>query len=283
MIQWILKPNDTSLLAHVENYWFLDTPATSGDTQYPKLNPEPCAHLLLCPNQQAYRYLIEDKVYAGTGSHWLFAQTNTLTLDHSQKQSIVGVKFKVGATYGLTGSVNHPQINQVVECNLKEIGLTRYPNSQAIVDAAATQPDTCQTLLDTTLLPWLSKRSIDKHAKLTDAAMQLLPNHTIKELPERLYCTIRTLERSFSRATGFTLKQCQSMLKFEALLQHLQTIDPDQVDWVELAFAFGFSDQPHLIRYVKSQIGETPGKYAQQRNLAIDRYGGVEMLRRINL
>ncbi|WP_220034735.1 helix-turn-helix domain-containing protein [Psychrobacter fozii] len=48
-----------------------------------------------------------------------------------------------------------------------------------------------------------------------------------------------------------------------------------QVDWVDIAFEFGFSDQPHLIRYLKHQIGTTPKKYVSKRGFTIDIYGGV--------
>jgi len=43
-----------------------------------------------------------------------------------------------------------------------------------------------------------------------------------------------------------------------------------------LALAVGFSDQPHLIRQLKKQIGLTPNTYAKQRGLTIDVYGGVK-------
>ena len=66
------------------------------------------------------------------------------------------------------------------------------------------------------------------------------------------------------------------MLKLERLLEYLYQRDKQDIDWVELAYQFGFSDQPHLIRYLKSQIGATPNNYVTQRDLTIDVYGGVE-------
>ena len=43
-----------------------------------------------------------------------------------------------------------------------------------------------------------------------------------------------------------------------------------------MAYQFGFSDQPHLIRYLKKQIGLAPKAYANERGFTIDVYGGVE-------
>ncbi|MGF1755689.1 helix-turn-helix domain-containing protein, partial [Vibrio makurazakiensis] len=47
------------------------------------------------------------------------------------------------------------------------------------------------------------------------------------------------------------------------------------IDWASVALQFGFSDQPHLVRYLKSQLGLTPNTYAKERGLTIDVYGGV--------
>ncbi|WP_348650709.1 hypothetical protein [Thalassomonas sp. RHCl1] len=52
-----------------------------------------------------------------------------------------------------------------------------------------------------------------------------------------------------------TLKQCQPINKLEALLEHLYQRDIGDIDWVETSYQFGFSAQPHLIRYLKSQLG----------------------------
>jgi AraC-like DNA-binding protein len=45
---------------------------------------------------------------------------------------------------------------------------------------------------------------------------------------------------------------------------------------VDIAYQFGFSDQSHLIRYLKQYIDLTPKSYALQRGFTIDVYGGVE-------
>ena len=65
------------------------------------------------------------------------------------------------------------------------------------------------------------------------------------------------------------------MNKLETMLEYLYQRGSDEIDWVEIAFQFGFSDQPHLIRYLKKQIGLTPKSYEKERGLTIDVYGGV--------
>lgn len=71
------------------------------------------------------------------------------------------------------------------------------------------------------------------------------------------------------------MKQCQSMNKLEAMLEYLYQRNATDIDWVDVALTFGFSDQPHLIRQLKKQIGLTSKNYIEERGLTIDIYGGV--------
>lgn len=48
--------------------------------------------------------------------------------------------------------------------------------------------------------------------------------------------------------------------------------------WVDVAYQFGFSDQPHLIRTLKKKIGLTPKAYSKDRGLVIDVYGGISSI-----
>ena len=66
------------------------------------------------------------------------------------------------------------------------------------------------------------------------------------------------------------------MNKLEAMLEYLHQRNSSEIDWAEVAFQFGFSAQPHLIRHLKKQIGLTPKAYVKERGgLTIDVYGGV--------
>ena len=65
------------------------------------------------------------------------------------------------------------------------------------------------------------------------------------------------------------------MNRLEEMLEYVYQRDSAELDWVDIAFKFGFSDQPHLIHYLKKQLGFTPKIYEKERDLAIDIYGGV--------
>ena len=78
------------------------------------------------------------------------------------------------------------------------------------------------------------------------------------------------------RVTGLSLKQYQSMIRLEAMLEHLYGLDGTDINWADVAYRFGFSDQAHLIRFLKDAVGATPGDYARTRDITIDVYGNFE-------
>ncbi|MGF1714001.1 helix-turn-helix domain-containing protein [Photobacterium chitinilyticum] len=275
MINWLRTPTAPEVAKYVERYWFLEKQPGSHSYQYPKLNPDPTGHLIIAPPEQPYHYELDTTSAKGEGCHWIFPHTQTFRLDHSQPFFILGIKFRTGALYSLDVTPEQPMLDQVTAADVNHLLNSEAFNQTAILAIAKDQPDTCRDILDELLLPWLFNNREDQHSKLTRNTLPLLAETPVSQLGDRFHCSQRTLERSFRRVTGLTLKQCQSINRLEMMLEYLYQRDLQEIDWVELAYQFGFSDQPHLIRYLKSTIGATPNVYAKQRDLTIDIYGGV--------
>lgn len=275
MIKWMLKPQSKQVAKYVDCYWFLDTATASVEHSYPKLNPDPAATLIIATNKQPYSYDFGELQFNGIGSHWIFPYTQTLTLDHSQPVQLIGVKFHIGALYSL--NINHKQsvIDKVLSAKLTDILSDKNDEQFTLLLHAKTEPQQCRDILDKQLFTWLDNGMEDKHSTVANQAIGLLTHTQISEIGAKLNCSQRTVERSFMRVTGLTLKQCQSMNRLEAILEFLYQRESEDIDWAQIAYQFGFSDQPHLIRYFKKIIGSTPEHYANQRDLAIDIYGGV--------
>jgi len=277
MIRWLTQPKRLEVSKYVECYWYLEKDRDADSSIRPKLNPDPAAHLIFTLPKQTYQYSMQRGSFKGKGSHWLYPYCNTIELDHSQSFSCIGVKFKVGALYSLTNiPFTQALLNTVEKISTDLFKGTLSIDEKALLFNAKDNQEQCVDRLDALLLPLLLKFNEDKYSKITKQAIQLLSNKPINELGEILLCSQRTVERSFLKVTGFTLKQCQSMNKLEAILEYLYQREQCDIDWGDIAYQFGFSDQPHLIRYLKQQIDLTPQKYAQQRDFAIDIYGGVE-------
>jgi len=280
MILWLKTPKLVDVAKYIECYWLLERTADTKGNEYPKLNPDASANFILSPPDQTYQYTINNEIHQGKGSHLLYPYCKTLQLDHSKPLICLGIKFHPGALYSLNiANADGAILDAVHEMRVDEIQCAVRGSNQIsendILAIAKSQPDKCCEKLDELLLPWLLTCVEDRHSKLTRKTLPLLANNPIQKLSELLNCSQRTLERSFLKVTGVSLKQCQSMNKLEQILAYLYQRKKCDIDWVDIAYQFGFSDQPHLIRYLKKQIDLTPKDYAQQRGFTIDVYGGV--------
>lgn len=275
MILWLKPSASAAISKYVECYWFIEKTAGSNSYQFPKLNPDPSAHLIISPPAQAYHYDLNPGVVNGEGSHWLFPHQATFLLDHSQPFAHLGIKFHPGALYVLgVGNDSAAVLDTVEAMELNELFKSSL-NQEQLLELAKIDPEQCCQQLDAMLSPWLAQGKENSQSQLTQRALKLLDTTEISALGDKLGCSQRTLERSFYKVTGTTLKQCQSMNKLEAMLEYLHQRNADEIDWVNVAYLFGFSDQPHLIRTLKKQIGITPKAYSKERDLTIDVYGGV--------
>ncbi len=276
MIRWVCPSNSAEVSRYIEAYWYLERSAELKYTERPKLNPFPAAHLIFSAPNETHHYETEDDSYVVKGSHWIYPHSQTLKLDHAKSFYCLGIKFRVGALYSFkkTG-FSAKALNQVEGLDCNSLEWCSESNVLELLMHAKLGAGHCVGMLDELFLRFASDCYEDKHSEITRRVIPLLLHESVSELGEKLFCSQRTLERSFSKVTGLTLKQCQSMLKLDVILEHLYQRQPSEINWVDLAFQFGFSDQPHFIRYLKQHINLTPGSYIQERGLTIDIYGGV--------
>lgn len=276
MIQWLLQPKCSVVSTFVECYWLIEKSEQSEGFQFPKLNPDPSGHLIISPVNQAYSYNTNGMIENGIGSHILFPHLNTIQLDHTKPFIHLGVKLKIGALYSIKLlNHEHPTLDKSAPIDFHDLIDNSEIDVADLLLLARNDNVLCREQLDKLMTYWLSKYHQDKYSKLTSKALEIIDTIPIAKLGDKLHCTQRTLERAFHKVTGFTLKQCQSMNRLETMLEHLYLLRKEEINWAEVAFQFGFSDQPHLIRYLKAQLGITPNQYATDRGLTIDAYGGV--------
>jgi len=221
MIRWLKQPKSAAVAKYIECYWSLDKD-TDG-IERPKLNPDPSAHILLMPAEQTYRYDIKAELnntsFQGKGCHWLYPYCKTIELEHGKSYSCIGIKFKVGALYSLKQlNFERTLLDTVQPIYVDDIQAGFEINQDALLAKAGSSADECCAMLDELLTPVLDNCIEDKHSELTRKVLPLLVDKPINELGAALFCSQRTLERSFLNVTGLTLKQCQSMNKLEAIL-----------------------------------------------------------------
>ena len=279
MIRWLKQPKSSNVADFVTCYWLIEKETSHNGVPFPKLNPDPSAHLIISPNEQPYAYKRTDVTFTGFGSHLLYPNQSTLELDHRHPFISLGIKFNVGALYSIPKlGQPHSSIDKAITIDVASLLSCNQDKIAQLLPLAKSDPAACCHGLDELLSPWLQDVKHDKHSLLTVKALENLDTTPISELGQLLHCTQRTLERSFNKVTGLTLKQYQSMTRLEAMLEHLYSLDKKDIVWSDIAIKFGFSDQSHLIRYLKMHLGITPGNYANERGFTIDAYGGISDL-----
>lgn len=276
MKNWKLVPKNTKVAKYVECYWFLEKEQCDVGNNHPKLNPDPFAHLILSSQNHKFHYEQNNVAQKGDGSHFIFPHLNTFTMDHSNPFLIIGIKFKLGGLYSLQSQLPSFKLDKITAVEINKSHGLQSLNVESLLHNAVIKPQEVCDTLDEMLEPWLMQNREDKHSKLVRDIFPLLGTTPIAQMGKALHRSQRTIERSFLKVTHLTLKQYQSMNRLENILNYLYKLDDEAVDWADLAAKFEFSDQPHLIRYLKSSLGKTPGEYAKHRDLTIDIYGDFD-------
>lgn len=276
MINWRETPEPNDIAKLVQCYWFIEKESGDITEQFPRLNPDPAGTLILAPKNQAYSYQNDNELFEGTGDHWIYPNSQVFQLDHTDPFQIIGIKFHVGALYSLHTDPSPPIIDEVKKAALERITGLNLLEKSSLFELARNASTDCASALNELLMPWLSQIPLKKSSELCQKVVPRLAHTPVSKLGALFHASQRTIERQFLSATGLTLKQCQSMNRFESMLERLYLLEPDKVSWLDLVEEFGFSDQPHLIRYLKSMIGVTPNQYLKDRNLTIDTYGDFE-------
>jgi len=276
MKNWKHPPLNPCLSKYVDCYWMIEKDAQDEMHTHPRLNPDPTGHLIIAPPNQPFNYKVDDDEISGYGTHFILPHSRTIVLDHSKPFAIVGIKFNVGALYSLGFEPDLPLTDLITgDFDYLPVGLEFIDSTALLKEASRNIEATCR-MLDSYLEPCLLQCHEDKHSELVRSAISALEHYPISQIGRELHCSQRTVERTFSRVTGLTLKQYKTMRTLEDLLTFLYQHQDSDLNWSDIAAEFGFSDQPHLIRYLKSAIGATPGQYIKQRDLTIDIYGDFQ-------
>jgi AraC-like DNA-binding protein len=85
----------------------------------------------------------------------------------------------------------------------------------------------------------------------------------IGELEKSTGLSARQLERKFAQRLGISPKTFSRVVRFKRVAAAARS---DAPDWVALAGAFGYADQPHLVREFKAFSGLTPVEYFDAAN-----------------
>lgn len=84
----------------------------------------------------------------------------------------------------------------------------------------------------------------------------------VSQVAVAAHATVRTLERKFKQAAGYTVKDVSGLMRFEQARNHLWR--QPTVNLASLAQELGYTDQAHLSREFKRYSGTTPAAFARK-------------------
>ena len=84
----------------------------------------------------------------------------------------------------------------------------------------------------------------------------------VNQVAAAAHATVRTLERKFKQAAGYTVKDVSSVMRFQQVRNQLW-INPDS-NLAGLAHELGYTDQSHLSKEFKRYSGTTPAAFARK-------------------
>jgi methylphosphotriester-DNA--protein-cysteine methyltransferase len=139
-----------------------------------------------------------------------------------------------------------------------------WPGARMLIDQMATQgtaearADVLQRALAGRLvhspLP-ASDRIRYSLRRLSETSGQL----RIAALARSVGVSERQLERLFRERTGLGPKEMARVARLRTLLAHLSS--EERADWADIAAAFGYADQAHLIHEFQTLTGKSPQRY----------------------
>ncbi|RZK57516.1 MAG: AraC family transcriptional regulator [Hymenobacter sp.] len=104
-----------------------------------------------------------------------------------------------------------------------------------------------------------SHRLLGKAGAAMRAAHGTLP---VSQVAAAAHATVRTLERQFKQAAGYSVKDVSGLMRFEQVRNHLW--QQPTASLASLAQELGYADQAHLSREFKRYSGTTPAAFARQ-------------------
>ena len=84
----------------------------------------------------------------------------------------------------------------------------------------------------------------------------------VSQVAAAAHATVRTLERKFKQAAGYTVKDVSGLMRFEQACHHIW--QNPAASLAGLAQELGYADQAHLGREFKRYSGTTPAAFAHK-------------------
>ena len=228
----------------IEHYWIVSWDLSGHEPYIQETLPYPCVHVVIEKDQS--------RVYG--------VQTGKFARLLENKGRVFGIKFKPGAFYPFVKWPVSQFTNDTISFwdafgvdskALEEAMLPRLDEGQMIEIAEKflrerlPEQDTNVMVINEIV------DSIIAHQEITK----------VDDVVSRFNLNKRTLQRLFRQYVGVSPKWVIKRYRLHEVAERLA--DDEAVDWLQMVFELGYSDQAHFIKDFKTIVGSTPAEYAK--------------------
>jgi AraC-like DNA-binding protein len=174
---------------------------------------------------------------------------------------LFGVRLKPGVTFVFAGAPVHT----LVERRIRLASLLPEDGSRLEKRLAGTRTvDEGIDVLEGFLIPRLSDVQIDSRVQMALKRIEECSGQIrITQLARECQVSLRHLNRLLRNWIGFSPKRLARIMRFQALLQHMETSPSGSP--ARVAAELGYFDQAHLTNEVALFAGTSPGRVAPHR------------------
>ncbi len=243
-----------ALRAFVECVWFVavDEPALSYAPE--RILPDGCLEWIFHRGASFDRMLPSGAWEQQPRSFLVGELTRHLLLQPVGNPSVMGVRFRPGGAYRL---LPFPLI-EFTDQMVPTADVWRHEGS-AIEDAVlnAKSDRERMRLVEAFLMRQLS--GVGQRPRFEAAIARIIHSRgqiRVDQLAENIGFSARQLEREFRASIGLSPKSFSRIIRFQNLLRIVG--EGMLREWVNVALAVGYADQPHMVREFREFTGQSP-------------------------
>lgn len=246
----------------VEFFWEGKFNLNGATTLYQKVVPNGFVELVIHPSD-SHCYLPIKEGWSSSPDYTIIGlYTRPYEVQFPEYVNVFGIRFKPEGIYNLFGIPA-----SVFSDRYEDMELVLGREFKEYCSKLRETPDLA-TRLDLTT-NYLLKKLDENSPELTyvNRAAEMIRRsegfNQIDELPDKVYISLRQLEREFNKKIGITPKRYMRIARLNEVHRKLEK---EELELTKVAFDCGYADQAHFIRDFKSIMGVIPTLFTKNRH-----------------